>query len=261
MVYTVGTGYWHDPTRWNTGAVPGAGDVVVLYHPISVTTYMYFRYLGIFGGGKLTLLWSTLAEAVITIDDAAGAGIFVAGDTGGGSGIGNGFLNSMTQFVTTIQSAGGANPTYPYTFIVDPLTGNDWRDITLGDIDMQGMSPILRCGASQITFNLPGGTAWLNNVPPVSREPMLVEHPIDGRAYSRIYQRGAKAGITTLTGFVEWSSFHYNQLRTMISSGSRFSFASRYVQMPKCRASGKIGYPTRPGQTYVPFSLTLIEDM
>jgi len=260
MVYTVGAGYWHDPTRWNTGVVPGAGDTVVLYHAISATTYMAFKSLGIYGGGKLTLSFSSQAEAVITIDDAAGAGIFIAGDTGGDSGIGLGLLNSKT-FPTVIQSAGGANPIHPYTFIVDPLTGNDWRDITLGNIDMRDISPTLRCGASQITFNIPGGTAWLNNVPPVSREPILVEHPIDGRGYSRIYQRGAKAGITTLTGFVEWSSFYYNQLRTMISSGSRFSFASRYVQLPKCRVSGKVGYPTKPGQTYVPFSLTLIEDM
>jgi hypothetical protein len=109
-------------------------------------------------------------------------------------------------------------------------------------------------------FNAPGGTAWLNNVPPLFRDQVIMEHQIDGRDYSRVYPRGGRAGVITITGFMEWSSFYHEYLQELLDTQSRMYLFSNWVQLPRCRATGRVSAPTRPGQTIVPFSLTLIED-
>lgn len=191
----------------------------------------------------------------ITFDDTAGAGLFIDSTNAGG------YQSFGTISSRAYMASASTVPANPFTVSVDAVAGADLRTLIFGYCTMRGIAPTLGISSSaRIVFNQPGGTAWLNNVPPLFRDQMIVEHPIDGRAYSRIYPRGGKAGVITVTGFLEWSSYYHEYLQELLDSRSRMYLFSPWVQLPRCRATGRVSAPTRPGQTIVPFSLTLIED-
>lgn len=250
---------WADGTQWSltdgggaAGAYPGTGDTAYIKagKAISVASTVY-DYKIMIQGGSL----KHNAGRNIIFDDTAGAGLYIDGTNSGG------YLSYGTSSSRAYMSSASVVPANPFIISITYIDGTDSRTLDFDYVRLTGAACVLGIDATtRIVFNTPGGTAWCNNVPPLFRDQVIVEHQIDGRAYSRIYPRGGRAGVITISGFLEWTSFWHEYLQEMLDGKHRMYFISLFVQLPRCRVTGRISAPTKPGQTIVPFSMTLIED-
>jgi hypothetical protein len=220
---------------------------------ILITAALTIWVINITGGATVTVY----AGMPITFNDTAGAGLMI--DSAPAS-FGN-FSSSGTAIAPVSMSSTSASPANPWSVMLAPVAGNDTRTLNFDYVIMTGNQWTLGDNTNILACNIPGANKpWMLNVPPLTREAITVEHDIDGRNYSRIYPRGSKAGTIQINGYFWWDNSDNMIVQKMMEGKARLSLFTRYVHLPKCRIVGKPSMPSKPGQLYVPFSITLIED-
>jgi hypothetical protein len=268
VYYSIGTGDFTDTAIWSltvgggtAGVYPQSGDTAYIQpsHTVTISTNIA---IGSFfcNGGDLVIN----AGLTITFDNNVSSGLRITSTNSGGVAF-NGTCNSPVIFTSA-----AATPTYPYTIIIANTAAIDTRTFSFGVCHFQKIKPTLGyyvTGSSleylvfnnPITFTGPN-SGRITNITPLSRQPIIVEHEIDGRPYSRVYQRGSKAGTITINGTCRWDSFMYESLLAMQAANVTLAFFGEYVQLPRCRFAQKPSFQPKPGSLYCPFSITLIED-
>jgi hypothetical protein len=248
-----GGGTWSAGASWTGGAVPGTGDTANIKPGDTITISSDLLIKTIFPvGGTLVID----AGVTITFDDVSGCGLLVSAVNSGGI-ICNGTASSPVTF-----KAATVVPTYAYPFRITPVSGIDLRTFTFNYVRLMNVHNYLGDITINAYFSTPlVSSQHITNVTPLSRAPNLIEHQIDGRAYSKIYHRGSQAGTVTITGYCRWDSYLHQTLLAMQAAGNRLCFFTENVQIPRCRFAQKPSYQPKPGSLYYPFSITLIEDL
>jgi hypothetical protein len=184
-----------------------------------------------------------------------------------------------TQSTNSVSSNGTAasprllksaslNPAHPWDMVAYGIPGFDARVLNFDYIEMRGNRWWLGTGPTSggallgVSFNDPtdSTSSWILTVQPMARDPIVIEHPIDGRSTSRVYQRGSHAGAITITGYIPLDSWDFLTIRLLQESNQRLGLYTRRHHFPKLRFDGKPRFDPKPGSLFVAFSITLIED-
>ncbi len=257
-ILSAGTGAWGSGATWVGGVMPGNGDRGSIEVGHTVTIYSASQALGItVNGGHIVF------ENNFTFTDAPYAGLIINPVAT------SAVTSNGTAAAPRILTSSSVNPMNPWTIMAYSMAGFDSRTLDFDFMEMRGNLWFLGYGPPGggsiigLYFNNPNIStgSWMNVVPPVGRDPVLIEHPIDGRSTSRIYQRGSHAGAITIAGFIPIASWDYITIRKLQESNQRLSLFTRYHHYPKLRFDGKPRFDPKPGFLYVPFSISLVEDL
>lgn len=240
-------GNYSATTTWVGGVVPGDADAAVVVHAVVFDAADQVTTILIKSDGKLT------QNADITFTDSSGCGLTIEDD-------GNFENNGTAASPRTITSASGDTPTYKWAISVEDVVGADSRTLDFTYCEFVGFKPYLGNDDNYIEFNTGDDTdPIINGVTPPGAQPTIVEHEIPGRAAGRVYRRGAKARVMTISGTCELDDFIPQQLQDMDAAKKRISLFTRHHHLPKCRLE-----PPSFGQsfgTHLPFSITVREDI
>jgi len=252
MTDSAKTGDWHTGDTWVGGVAPGNNDGgrINVGHVVTVAAGHPVQALG----------WNLNGGGIVFNDD------FTYTDAPGAAGSINpvstcSVTNNGTPSSPRTMKSSSNNPTYPWCIIVGELTTFDPRTLNFECIHMKGSQWVIGNATNYVLFNVAGGSgSWALVVPPMSRDPINIEHPIDQRPYSRIYSRGAHAGTVPITGYMPWASWQWVTLAALQASGARFSVFTERVHIPKARFDGKIRFMPKAGDPKVDFSVSIVED-
>ena len=102
--------------------------------------------------------------------------------------------------------------------------------------------------------------SWINNITPLTRAPIIINHSIDGRAYGRTYRRGSQAGVVTVSGHFYHSSFEFENILNLQALNTAVCLTTERVHLSRASIDGEPRYQPKAGALWCPFSITLIED-
>lgn len=258
IILSTATGAWNDGTTWVGGIAPGINDIgsIEVGHVVTITSADQALGWKI-NGGHLVL------NNNFTITDAPNCGIIISSDAT------SSFTSNATASTPRLLVSSSLNPTNPWSVVVYAMAGYDTRTLNFDYIEMRGNVWFLGYGPPGggsyvgIQFNNPNlgnSGSWLQTVQPLGRDPILIEQPIDGRDYSRIYQRGNHAGAFIITGYMPLASFDYITTRLLQESKHRICLFTNFFHYPKIRFDSKPRFDPKPGLLIVHFSMTFIED-
>ena len=252
-----GTGNWNNAGIWS-GGIPDIDDEVLITGGFTVTANVDFTFADLHvTGGVLAFT----AGVTGTVKDAAGTHatgehirIASAANSGWNS---NGAAGSPVVF----ESENTGAPSYQIKFLIEDVTTAETRTMDWSYMDIRDAACFIGNDTRYVWFNTGDITndGILDDPLPVTRDQKIDAHYIEGRAYGRVYRDGGHAGTTQLNGMVPWASYDWQLLADMRDNGDKVAFQGRYVQMPSARIEA-LTYGRRNGP-YLPFSLTLIEDI
>lgn len=251
------TGNWNAGSTWVGGVPPGANDIASIEVGDDVTVSAAQQGMKIIvNGGHLTF------NADFIWTDSPYASLAISADST------SSVTSNGTAASPRILKSESNNPTNPWYITVNAVAGFDSRVLNFDYIEMRGNRWSLGYAPSGggnwvgILFNNPNITtsSWLLTVQPIARDPVLIEHTIDGRSTSRVYQRGSHAGAVSITGYMPLASWDYLTVRLLQESNQRLALFTNRHHFPKLRFDGKPRFDPKPGHLFVPFSMTLIED-
>ena len=245
-ITSVGDGNWSAAGTWDV-RVPLNDDDAVVVHDVTFDAADQVKTVLVKTDGKLIL------NANLTFTDSSGCGLTIEDD-------GNFSSNGTAAVPRKILSKGGDTPTYKWAISVEDVVGTDSRTLDFDYVEFEGFKPYLGNDDNSVLFNT--GTATdpiISSVTPPASLPRLVEHPIDGRDAGRVYRRGRDARVITISGSCRLDSWVPQQIDDMEKTGKRISLFTRHDHFPKC----KLERPSfgRPVGTYLPFSITVREDI
>jgi len=259
---SVATGNWGTAGTWDNG-VPDVDDHVLITGGFTVTLAAAGTFADLYvDGGVLALGYGGVGNT-LTVKDAAGAhatGAHIRIGNASGSGWNSNSVSTSNKIVS--QNTGA--PTYRIKVQIDTATGStETRTMDFSFMDFADCA----CYLGDATY---GDYVWFNtgNVTtngfieqpaPVSREQKLDVHYIAGRDKGRVYHDGGHAGTTTLNGLIPWESYDWQMLCDMRDARRRVAFQGQYVVLHSARIEA-LQFGRRAGP-YVPFSMTLIEDL
>lgn len=248
-ISSAGSGDWHTAATWTGGAVPGTGDkaTIVAGHTVTISTDVAAIH-------KIAVDGTLAINANITFDDGL-VEPYIQVRNGGVV-----TSNATDNAPHYLRSAGGVNPTNKWYFSITSDAGAPAREINLEYIIMSGNWWFLGISAivgGYIHFNL--STSKMMQPSPIVRDQAFNEHLIDGRAMSRIYPRGGAAGRTTVKGYFSITDLRWKLLEDLKTKGRRLGLTTSNVHMPQARIES-LSWGAPKG-AYIPFSMTLVEDV
>jgi len=254
---SVATGNWSAAGTWDNG-VPDVNDQVLINGGFTVTgdANMTFADLHVTGG-----ILAITAGMTMTVKDAAGThatGEHIRIAAAAGSGWNS---NGTAASPVIIQSATTGSPTNRIKILIEDITTAESRTMDFSYMDIRDAAVFFGNDTRYIWFNTGDVTndGIMEDTVPIEREQKLEAHYILGRPYGRVYHDGGHAGTIRLSGLIPWASFDWQTIADMRDNGDKVAYQSRYVQMPSARIEA-LSFGRRAGP-YVPFSITLIEDV
>lgn len=254
---SIGTGNWNTAGTWDNG-VPDVNDQVLINGGFTVTLDAAGTCADIhINGGILALT----AGYTLTIKDAAGThatGEHIRIEDSAASGWNS---NGTAAGPVVIQSATTGSPTNRIKFLIEDVTTAETRTLDFTYMDIRDAACFLGNDTRYVWFNTGDVTndGIVGQPSPISRDQQLDVHYIQGRAYGRAYRDGGHAGTIDLSGMVPWNSFDWQTMADMRDNGDKVAFQGQYVVLPSARIES-LRFGRRDGP-YVPFTLTLIEDI
>jgi hypothetical protein len=254
---SAGTGNWSASGTWSAG-VPDVNDQVLIQggHTVTLDASGTCADLHVAGGVLAFTGGNTL-----TIKDAAGTHatgehIRIADDSGTGWN-----SNGTAAAPVVIQSANTGQPSYRIKLLLEDVTTAETRTMDWSYMDIRDAACFLGNDTRYVWFNTGDITndGVIDQPLPVIREQQMDGHYIEGRSYGRVYRDGGHAGTIGLSGLVPWASFDWQTLSDMRDNGDKVAFQGQYVTMYSGRIEA-LQFGRRAGP-YVPFTLTLIEDL
>jgi len=255
-------GGWANAARWSltpggaaAGAYPVAGDIAYIQTGYFITATTDVEILNIIIDGGI--LYHASGK-MITFDDAAGAGMSILNTNSGG------YISQGTAASPATMRSASTSPTNMWALLIGTTAAVEARTLTFSYLILQGCKGVLgNLNSTYVYFNDTATTAGphsgrINEVTPPMREPILVEHTIDGRRYSRVYHNGSRAGISTVSGYCRIDSYLYTLLAILEGGTYPISFVSDWVVMPRCRLATSPKFRPLRG-IYVRFTIQLME--
>ena len=254
---SLGTGNWNTAGTWDNG-VPDVDDQVLITGGFTVTLdangtcadiHVNGGVLAFTGGYTLTIKNAAGTHATgehIRIEDSAASGWN---------------SNGSASAPVVIQSASTGAPTYRIKILIEDVTTAETRTMDWSYMDIRDAACFLGNDTRYIWFNTGNVTddGIIEQPLPLVRDQQIEAHYIEGRAYGRVYRDGGNAGTTTLSGMVPWNSYDWQTMADMRDNGDKVAFQGQYVTMHSARIEA-LRFGRRAGP-YVPFTLTLIEDI
>ena len=259
--YSVATGNKSSTAVWSAtsggapgASVPGTGDTAYIETgTVTVDSAWPLKALVL---GKSGATGALVMNYDVTFDDASGAGLTIKAASGFS------FTTNATAAAPRLFKSASSSPTNPWTISYEKQDAvPDDRTLDFDFVYMTGNLWMIGNSTYYVNFN--AGTTdapFLRSVTPVSRDTALDNHFIEGRATSRIYNRGTWAGVATASGRLAWSGFAWQTLLELCASGQRFACFSKYVHLPHCRFDQQPRFKPKPGSLYLDVDMTLIED-
>ena len=248
-------GHWNTGANWTPGGVPDQNDYVTIAHDIDVDTDALCAGLYVWSG-----ILAGNAGQSLTIKDAAGT------HTGGEHILVRaistaGFDSAGTAASPFVIKSQNAVPTYPVKMLISTLSNPDTRVLDFTYCELRNFAPCIGNDTNYLFFNTGDVTNdGILDVPaPIRRDQKIDEMYCEGRSYDRIYPEGGHAGVLDLSGLLPWSGYYWQKLGDMRDARTRISFIGQYSTMPRGIIES-LRFGSRDGP-YVPFSLTLIEDL
>ncbi len=254
---SIGTGNWNNAGTWDNG-VPDIDDQVLINGGYTVT----FDADGSFAdlhvnGGVIAFTGGYTA----TVKDAAGThatGEHIRIEDSATSGWNS---NGTAATPVIIRSQNTGAPTNRIKFLIEDVTTAETRTMDWTFMEIRDAACFLGNDTRYVWFNTGDVTndGIISQPAPIARDQQLNIHYIDGRNYGRVYRNGGHAGTIDLSGMVPWSSYDWQTMLDMRDNGDKVAYQGQYVTIPSARIEA-LRFGRRDGP-YVPFSLTLIEDL
>lgn len=239
----ISSGDWETAGGWSLGHAPLSTERAVIPSGVTIET-------------KIT-------------DDCAGN---VLVQSGGKLKLGAGIVLKVVQNIivepagSLISLGGRGNPA-----VIDGYTSSQWililttpaADTNLDYLWLKNNLYYLGYGITNYTYfndRVTRTRPWVTNIIPLSRQPIIISHNIDGRAYGRTYRRGSQAGTVTINGYYNLDTFDFIQMKNMQAANSPLCLTTDRVHLPCCSIDGEPRFDHKPGQTWGAFSIRLIED-
>lgn len=259
---SAGTGNWADGGTWTAG-VPDIDDQVLIQGGHTVTLAAAGSCADLYINGGVLALGSGGVGKTLTIKDAAGThtgGAHIRIDNASGSG----WDSNSASTPNKIASQNTGSPTYRIKIQIDTASGStDTRTMDFTIMDFSDCACYLGDTdySDYVWFNTGNVTAngIIEQPSPVERAQQLDVHYIAGRAKGRVYHDGGHAGTTVINGLIPWDSYDWQMLCDMRDERRRVAFQGQYVVLHSARIEA-LRFGRRVGP-YVPFALTLIEDL
>lgn len=248
---------WDTATAWTPSGEPGVDDYVQINHAITLIYSLTQTCAGLYIDNAI-LSFGT--HSSLTLKDAAGthasgAHILVSSDADSG-------INSIgtSTYPVTVQSA-SASPSYRIKFQIADVTTAETRTLDFSYMRFDGAACFLGNDTRYIWFNTGDVTndGVVTQPDPIHRAQKITAHYVEGRAYGRVYRDGGNAGTIDISGLVPWLSYDWQTMMDMRDNGDKVAFQGQFVVMPSARIES-LRFGQRAGP-YVPFTLTLIEDI
>ena len=254
---SVGTGNWNTAGTWDNG-VPDVNDQVLINGGFTVTLDGNGTCADLhISGGVLAFT----AGYALTIKDAAGThatGEHIRIEDSAASGWNS---NGTAASPVIIQSATTGSPTNRIKFLIEDVTTAETRTMDWSFMEIRDAAIFLGNDTRYVWLNTGDVTndGIATQPAPISRDQQLNVHYIEGRNYGRVYRDGGHAGTIEVSGLVPWASYDWQTMLDMRDNGDKVAFQGQYVTVPSARIES-LRFGRRDGP-YVPFSLTLIEDV
>lgn len=255
---SAGTGNWGTAGTWTPAEVPTVDDEVLIQggHTVTIAANATCADLHINGG-----VLAFTAGYTLTIKDAAGThatGEHIRIEDSAASGWNS---NGTAASPVIIQSASTGSPTYRIKFLIEDYAYAEGRTMDFSYMDIRDSACFLGNDTRYIWLNSGDVTNdGICEMPtPVERDQKLEVHYIRGRAYGRVYHDGGHAGTSRVSGILPWASYDWQTLMDMRDNGDKVAFQSRYVTLPSARIEA-LSFGRKSGP-YIPFTMTLIEDL
>ncbi len=254
---SIATGNWSAAGTWSAG-VPDIDDQVLINGGDTVTLDADGSFASLhINGGILALT----AGYDLTVKDAAGThatGEHIRIEDSAASGWKS---NATAAAPCVVASQNTGAPTYRIKFLIEDVTTAETRTMDFSYVDIRDAACFLGNDTRYVWFNTGDVTndGVVEQPSPITRDQKLDVHYIEGRAYGRVYRDGGNAGTIDLSGLVPWNSYDWQTIADMRDNGDKVAFQGQYVVLPSARIEA-LRFGKRAGP-YVPFSLTLIEDL
>ena len=255
--YSVATGDWNNTATWSSShagapgaSVPGTGDTAYVEGGFSVTVTAQQPILSARVKGGALILNTGVG---FTFDDNAAAALWVYDDDN------TNIVTNGTTAAPCICQSENLQPTNKWLMFFYDKTP-DTRVFTLTGLELRGNRWFLGNDNLNLQFNNGDTGPFMLTVTPAARTPKIIEHDIPWRATSRIYKQGNRAGAIQCTGTLKWSGNDWATLASLRDTTSPICLVTQYVIIPRCRVESLVFSPT-PGSLWLPFKLTLVEDI
>lgn len=254
---SIGTGNWSAAGTWDNG-VPDVNDQVLINGGFTVT----HDVSGTCADLHVTAgILAFTAGTTLTIKDAAGThatGEHIRIAAAAGSGWNS---NGTAASPVIIQSSNTGAPTNRVKILIEDITTAESRTMDFSYMDIRDAAVFLGNDSRYIWFNTGDVTndGIMEDTVPIERDQRIETHYILGRPYGRVFPDGGHAGTIRLTGLIPWASFDWQAMADMRDNQDKVAYQSRYTHLPSARIEA-LSFGKRNGP-YVPFSLTLIEDV
>lgn len=248
-------GNWNTAGTWTPSGVPTINDYVEIDHAVTIDTD------AVCAGLKLDANLIPNPGKTLTIKDAAGT--HATGEhiriTDATYGAWHSHATKASPFVVRSQNTG--SPSYPIKILLMQVTGADDRGNIFDFCEFRDTAPFIGNQTDYIWLNTGDVTndGILRPPEPVRRNLKIDEVYCEGRDQSRVYAEGGYAGTLDLAGLIPRTGYAWMTLAAMRDARARIGFIGQFVVMPNAIMEA-LSYSSRDGP-YMPFSLTLIEDL
>ena len=214
------TGLWGTNANWSLGHAPLVTEDAVIPLNIYITT----------NGTPTCRSWEIQTGGALFMAAGITMTVGVYGKVAGGSLISQG-LSGTPAIIDAVD------PAAQWFLMISPQSANNVLDF----LWLKNNKYYLGNETVGIFFNDKSNStgSWINNVTPLTRAPIIINHAIDGRAYGRTYRRGSQAGVVTVSGHFYFSNWEHQNIRNLQALNTAVCLTTERIHLARASIDGE----------------------